>query len=156
MVNEVIMYQSMFLLGIIAFGFFALSFNNFESNAENLTEENNLEQIVLDIGLLILDLIDSGRQHIDVSSSFLISAFVLIDGEFSTADYILDFDVNSDNEGLLNGYVGGDFVTSFELGFINSTSEIVFNSSVRLFANRALQTVNYEWDGIVEKVYFSV
>ena len=139
MVNEVIMYQSMFLLGIVAFGFFSFTFDSYTETAENLSFESNLEVLTQDVGQIMIDLISQGRSMIESSSSLEITVSIFTLSQFSGKIYEIRIDtIDSSPNGRVI-LVSSDSsssksvdVSTFDTGIINGSSQIEFYSSVDL------------------------
>ncbi|OLS25429.1 MAG: hypothetical protein HeimC2_18850 [Candidatus Heimdallarchaeota archaeon LC_2] len=158
MVNEVVMYQSMFLLGIIAFGFFSFTFDANTTKAEDLAFESNLEILTQDIGQIVLDLVSQGKSMMTVSSSFEISVTLFTQARFSGKDYTLKFDKLSDTNEII--IVSSDAssrvhteVASFNTGIVNGSS-VSFDSSLQFVSAFPNQSIAFIWDGITATVLF--
>ena len=157
MVNEILMYQSMFLLGIVAFGFFSFTFDTYTQTAENLSFESNVEVLTQEIGQVMIDLIGQGRSMIDSSSSFEISISIFTLSQFSGKIYDVRIDTNADGEVFL---VSSDLssssskdISTFATGIVND-SQILFDSSVKPVSTSPNQAIQYSWDGTIEIVKF--
>lgn len=161
MVNEVIMYQSMFLLGIVAFGFFSFTFDTYTETAENLSFESNLEVLTQDIGQIMIDLISQGRSMKDVSSTLEITVSIFTLSQFSSKIYTIRIDTIDSNPNSRVILVSSDSsssksvdISTFDTGIVNGSSQIEFYSSVKLLSTSKNQAIQYSWDGIKETVKF--
>lgn len=155
MVNEVLMYQSMFLLGIIAFGFFSFTFDTYTETAEDLSFESNVEVLTQEIGQVMMQLIAEGRSMKDVSSSFEISISIFTLSQFSGNIYDIRLDtIDGTNSGEVI-LISSDFsssssadISTFKTGIVNGTGsgQINFESTVRLVSSFSNQAIQYSWD----------
>ncbi len=150
MVNEVVMYQSMFLLGIIAFGFFSYTFDANTDLAEDLAFESNLEILTEDIGQIVLDLVSQGKSMMEVSSSFAISISLFTQPDFSGKVYTIKFDVNDVNETVIISYDNSqnvpEEIATFNTGIVNG-STVWFDTSLEFFSSAPNQSIGFIWDG---------
>ncbi len=161
MVNEVIMYQSMFLLGIVAFGFFSFTFDTYTETAEDLSFESNLEVLTQDIGQIMIDLINQGRSMKDSSSTLEISISIFTLSQFSSKIYTIRIDTLDSNPNGRVILVSSDAssskssdISTFDTGMINGSSQIEFYDSVDLLSTSSNQAIKYSWDGLLETVEF--
>ncbi|MHA2032678.1 MAG: hypothetical protein ACW99A_05470 [Candidatus Kariarchaeaceae archaeon] len=157
MVNEVLMYQSMFLLGIIAFGFFSFTFDTYSERASELSFESNIEVTTQQVGQVMMDLISQGRSMIDSSSSFEVSISIFTLAEYSDRIYEIRIDKNDVDEVTIvsSDLSGGKSVdaSTFNTGIVNNT-QIVFSSTTKLQSSSSNQAISYSWDGSTEFVSF--
>ncbi len=150
------MYQSMFLLGILMFGFFAVTFNNYTERTDDILFENGTEIITNELGIIIIDLVNSGQQMIDYSDNFTVSISLDLEPDFARKNYIFYFGVSSSNEALLNSSssIGEDVLSFYKLGFSNSSNLIFIGNSI-LYSTSSNPSIIYKWDGLIQTVYFS-
>ena len=161
MVNEVIMYQSMFLLGIVAFGFFSFTFDTYTETAEDLSFESNLEVLTQDVGQIMIDLISQGRSMKDSSSTLEITVSIFTLSQFSGKIYTIRIDtINSDPNGRVilvsseSSSSNTNDISTFDTGIVNGSSQIEFYSPVKLLSTSSNQAIQYMWDGANESVQF--
>ncbi|MHA2251876.1 MAG: hypothetical protein ACXAD7_16045 [Candidatus Kariarchaeaceae archaeon] len=164
MADEVIMYQSMFLLGVLMFGFFAVSFDNYEERANDVLQETSFEQINENIGRLIINLIDTGQGMKElanrrIGNSFNLTIPLSMESVVAEKNYQLWFGVINTNGidiGVLNITTSSSNspISSYNLGFENSTS-LVFDGSTALYSNSASPEIYYSWDGTREIISFN-
>ncbi|MHA2092623.1 MAG: hypothetical protein ACW98K_17395 [Candidatus Kariarchaeaceae archaeon] len=150
MANEVVMYQSMFLLGIIMFGFFATSFDNYSERADDIVLEESLKRINDEVSKRIVDLITVGQSMKDKSDSFSLSLPLILDSVIVQEHYLLYFDtsiISGANIAHLNINVSSsdDLISSYSLGYEN-TSSLVFVESSYLISSAPQPKIHYTWD----------
>ncbi|MHA2403308.1 MAG: hypothetical protein ACXADH_09995 [Candidatus Kariarchaeaceae archaeon] len=150
MANEVVMYQSMFLLGIIMFGFFATSFDNYSERADDIVLEESLKRINVEVSKRVIDLITAGQTMKDKSDSFSLSLPLILDSVVVQEHYLLYFDssiVNGVNIAHLNINVSSsaELISSYSLGYEN-TSSLVFDGGSYLISSAPQPTIHYTWD----------
>ncbi|RMG36029.1 MAG: hypothetical protein D6732_08805 [Methanobacteriota archaeon] len=146
MADETVMYQSLLLLGMLAFGAFALTLNNFQNRAEDNVLEANLSETLADIGAKILDLIERGDalRGNPSTSSFSLSIVLNLPNEIANKNYQIN--ATSENDfAVLSGIdpISETIVTTYLLGF--NTSEIAFSGTIN--GNSVAPSIFYQWNG---------
>lgn len=154
MVNEVIMYQSMFLLGVIAFGVFAYSFNTYTDQAEQLTYESNIDLTNQKVGDLLLQIIGKGQEMELYSANFELSIYVYLDSSFANKAYYLQLSVDPSQQVLLESYTDNALVSSFNTGQFNGAS-LTFDTSQILVSSQPGQYIYYTFTGGTATVGFA-
>ncbi len=146
MADETVMYQSLLLLGMLAFGAFALTLNNFQDRAEDNVLQANLSETLADIGTKILDLIERGDslRGNPSTSSFSLAIVLNLPNEIANQNY----QINATSEGDLAVLAGIEpisetIITTYTLGF--NVSEIAFSGTI--VGSNTAPTILYQWDG---------
>lgn len=146
MADETVMYQSLLLLGMLTFGAFALTLNNFQDRAETNVLETNLSETLADIGSKILDLIERGDKlrGNPGSSSFELVSVLNLPNEIGNQNYM----INATSEGDFAVLAGLEatsetVVTTYFLGF--NVSQIAFSGTI--VGNNVAPELVYRWDG---------
>ena len=140
----------MFLLGIVAFGFFSFTFDANTTKAEDLAFESNLEILTQDIGQITLDLVSQGKSMMTFSLSFEISVTLFTQARFSGKDYTLKFGVTSDTNEII--IIGSDAsnrvhteITSFNTGIVDG-SPVTFDTAIVFVSSFPNQSIAFTWD----------
>lgn len=156
MVNEIVMYQSIFVLGILMFGFFSFTFNNYTDFAEDITIDNNLDRILQELGNIVLDITSTSQISFDGSNSVDISVEISIKSEFGSSAYFIDFEENIDGTADMVAYVDNIEESRFNLGldYRNSPIDTGITFSGRLASSSISPSINYQYDGVDEFVTF--
>ncbi len=154
MVNETLMYQSLLLLGMIAFGAFSVTFTNFDNRAQSQVMQSNLTKTLNDVGRTINQLVAQGEKLKGDSlngGSIVLTVYLELAKEFGKNQYVLNSTVDStDGSAVLVGTQAGStqIVSSYDLGF--SASTIQLNGFLYSSANAPY--VKYVWNGITTQV----
>lgn len=145
MVSEVIMYQSMFVLGILMFGFFAITFSDYQDFADETTLASNLEQVANEIGQEITKLIQRGRAQQSGVSTFTITLDIVLDSQFSGTSYTLQF--ASDPSGTnITASTSGKVYADYSLGFVNGIADGQIDFQGILSSSSGSPKITYTWD----------
>lgn len=144
MVSEVIMYQSMFVLGILMFGFFAITFSDYQDFADETTLASNLEQVANEIGQEITKLIQRGRAQQSGVSTFTITLDIVLDSQFSGTSYTLQF--ASDKSAKITASTSGKIYANYSLGFVNGTADGQIDFQGVLSSSSGSPKITYTWD----------
>ncbi len=145
MADETIMYQSLLLLGIIAFGAFSLTLDNFNDRAQTNVLVANLNETLADIGSKITELITRGEKLASgATSTFSLSIILDLPDEFGNSPYWINA-TSLDSEAYLAGVdpFTEQTLTTTPLGF--NTTEILFSGT--LFSTSGKPTISYTWNG---------
>lgn len=155
MVNEVVMYNSMFLLGMILFGSFAVTFDNYSEDAEDVALESNIEITVQRIGILMLQMLDKAQEMSVLSSSFLIKVPVQLEATVAGHAYNLRMGEGENNQIILEGISSNVEIGAFDLGLVNdTTNNMFFDGRSKLFSQVGNQLISISWDGISFTIQF--
>ena len=146
----------MFLLGVIMFGVFATSFNNYSNFAESVTLDNNLDRVLQKISQEILSLLDQAAAQRGKTSTIDLSLKISLDSEYATNAYIINF---ASGEATLQALVNDKVETSLPLnlnagnpGNVNLRS---YEFSGQLSSSSINTQINYHFDGTVESITFT-
>ncbi|MCH8907814.1 MAG: hypothetical protein IH840_12055 [Candidatus Heimdallarchaeota archaeon] len=156
MVNEVVMYNSMFLLGMILFGSFAVTFDNYSEDAEDVALESNIEITVQRIGILMLQMLDKAQEMSVLSSSFSINVPVQLEATVAGHAYNLRMGEGENNQIILEGFSSNVEIGAFDLGLVNDTvtNNMFFDGRSKLFSQVGNQLISISWDGINFNIQF--
>ena len=146
MVSEVIMYQSLFVLGILMFGFMSVTFSNYEDFAEETTLASNLEHVAKEVGSQMIDLIKRGRQLQLTSSSFSITLDLILESQYSYNAYSIDFDVSPQNISRITVSAKNKIYANYTIGFVNGTEDGQIHFSGTILSGNANPKLTYNWD----------
>lgn len=149
------MYQSMFVLGVLMFGFFAASFNNYSDFAESITLDNNLDRVLEEINSKIIDLLDHTRELKGQTSTITINVKLALDSEYAGEAYIIQTAVNGANislEAVVKNSVISELPIGVESGSDFAFRQVTFTGSM---ASSSDDTgMIYTWDGVSETIQF--
>lgn len=146
MVSEVIMYQSMFVLGILMFGFFAITFSDYQDFADETTLASNLEQVANEIGQEITKLIQRGRAQQSGVSNFTITLDIVLDSQFSGTSYTLQFASDPSGTTNITASTSGKVYANYSLGFVNGTADGQIDFQGVLSSSSGSPKITYTWD----------
>ncbi len=147
MASEVVMYQLLFVLGIFMFGFFTVSFNNFENYAETVTLDGNLNQVVEKVGSQILTMINNAKAKEDQYSNIEINMAINLDSQYANIEYKLYFDIDTTTQFLqLVAAADGIIYANYSLGIYNGTEIGKINASGVLLSSDASPIIHFEWN----------
>ncbi len=146
MADETVMYQSLLLLGMFAFGAFALTLNNFNSQAEDTVLQANLSETLADIAAKINDLIEEGNvlRGNPSTSTFNLSVTLNLPNRFGDQIYLINA-TTQNGIATLSGVkpITEEVVTTYSLGF--NSSEILFSGTI--YSDAQLPSILYTWNG---------
>ena len=158
MVNEVVMYQSMFVLGIIMFAFFTTSFSNYTDFAESVTIENNLQRVLQEVNQELMSMIDKAASYKNQNGFFQLTVSLSLDSSYATDGYTIQPIVDTDQSVYLAASVQGDIVAKLPINLINGTNlvanEFVFSGS--LHSSSIHTQITYSYNSLLsQSVTFS-
>ena len=150
------MYNSMFLLGMILFGSFAVTFDNYSEDAEDVALESNIEITVQRIGILMLQMLDKAQEMSVLSSSFSINVPVQLEATVAGHAYNLRMGEGENNQIILEGFSSNVEIGAFDLGLVNDTvtNNMFFDGRSKLFSQVGNQLISISWDGINFNIQF--
>jgi hypothetical protein len=126
------MYMSVLLIGITTFGFFSVTLNNFLSNAEELTLEGNLDEIIGKVSNKILLIVAKGEQLIGNGGEdrIVISFYLEIPNSIGKERYTINIDDTGEYVVIYGLQVGNDRrLSEYNLGILSN--EINFSGQLR-------------------------
>jgi hypothetical protein len=124
--------MSVLLIGITTFGFFSVTLNNFLSNAEELTLEGNLDEIIGKVSNKILLIVAKGEQLIGNGGEdrIVISFYLEIPNSIGKERYTINIDDTGEYVVIYGLQVGNDRrLSEYNLGILSN--EINFSGQLR-------------------------
>lgn len=155
----------MFVLGILMFGFFAITFSDYQDFADETTLASNLEQVANEIGQEITKLIQRGRAQQSGVSTFTITLDIVLDSQFSGTSYTLQFASDPSGTTNITASTSGKVYANYSLGFVNGTADGQIEFQGVLSSSSGSPKITYIWDSALfndgdsatapEKIIFS-
>lgn len=147
MVNEVVMYQSMFVLGVLMFGFFAATFSDYSDYAESITLDNNLDRVLEEINSKILDILDKASKLRGTTGTVTLELKLALDAEYANEAYIIRPLIIGTNVSL-QAIVKNDIISELPLLSEDGTD---FNLRMIQFSGSSISSrdhtgIIYTWD----------
>jgi len=132
MASETVMYMSLLLIGMLAFGFFSYSFGNYSGWADEQTAESNLNDIMSKVSLRIEGLLNKANElkgSGSAGSTIALNASLDIPVTLNGESYSIYFVVDGQNNVYLTGKISLKNLvqTSINMGMINSS--VTFHGS---------------------------
>lgn len=148
MVSEVVMYQSMFILGILMFGFLSVTFTDYSDIADETTLQSNLQQVTDEIGTEIVNLINRGRgmQSNLADDTFTITLDLQLSAEFSETPYEISTGVYTNGIAYVYAIANNKNYSNFTLGVLDGTGSGEVNFSGSIYSSSANSQITYFWD----------
>ncbi len=158
MVSEVIMYQSMFILGILMFGFFAVTFADYGDLADETTLLSNLQQVVDEIGGEIVDLVSRGRSLMTGSAgdSLRVTIDLQLESSFSDTAYSISVGNHSNGFAYVYAMANKKIIANYTLGIIEGTGIGEINFSGNIISDSGNSQIIYTWNALtnIEQIIF--
>lgn len=141
--------MSVVLIGIVTFGFFSATLSNFSENAEELTLETNLSDIVAEVGNKIIEMVSRAEKLKGTGfsgDSFALNIVFEVPESFSGLRYGIQVSIGSNNMVSLQGFEVGassNILVTYELGIVNT--DIAFSGRI-LSDTGGLPQVTYTYE----------
>ncbi|MCY3411692.1 MAG: hypothetical protein INQ03_08685 [Candidatus Heimdallarchaeota archaeon] len=150
MPSEEIMYISTFAIGILMFGFFSVSFNDFTTLAESTNLDSNLQQVIDEIGEKLIQMINQGQalqsNSVGTTNDIIISMKLQLESEFSNTPYTIVIGVDANDVAYLYAQADNNEYGNYTLGFVHDATGLNgINFSGTLISSSASTGISYSW-----------